>query len=288
MMNGKIVLVTGATNGIGEVSALELSRMGAHVVLVGRSAARMEASLQKIRSAVKESSIEGMIADLSSLEGIRSVAENFKARHERLDVLLNNAGAVYYSRQLSTDGYEMTLALNHLSYFLLTHLLMHRLEKGAEKNGEARIVNVSSGAHFMPKRVDFDDIQREKRFTPSDSYCESKLMNVLFTYELARRLKGSAITANVLHPGFVRTGFGHNGSLVIRLGMLIAQRIGGLSPEEGAKTSIYLASSPEVRGVSGKYFEVCREKASSQPSYEESSWARLWQLSEALCGIKKD
>lgn len=283
-MQGKTVLVTGATNGIGEVTALELARMGAHVVLVSRSAERCQASVDKIRTATGSSAVEYIAADLSELAGVHQAAEEFLARHQALDVLVNNAGAYFNERRLSRNGYEMTFALNHLSYFLLTHLLLDALHAAGSVNGEARIVNVSSDAHKVGA-LNFDDmLRREKKYSGFGVYGESKLMNVMFTYALARRLENSTVTANVLHPGFVRTGFGRNngGLLNTVFGFL---QIFALTPEQGAETNIHLASSPEVKGISGQYFTKKRAVESSSASYDRAAQERLWQLSAEITGV---
>jgi NAD(P)-dependent dehydrogenase (short-subunit alcohol dehydrogenase family) len=210
---------------------------------------------------------------------VRKLADAFRERYQRLDVLVNNAGAIFMSRQVSRDGLEMTFALNHLGYFLLTNLLLDLLIASAP----ARVVNVSSGAHLGGK-INFADLQLERSYTGFGAYSQSKLANVLFTYELARRLQGTGVTVNALHPGFVATNFGRsNGGLFDPLFRLI-QRFGALTPEKGAETTVYLAVSPEVEGVTGKYFANCKPAASSALSNDETTARRLWEVSEQLTG----
>ena len=272
-MNEKTILITGATNGIGLVAARELAKMGAGIVIVSRSAERCAAVTEQIKGETGNSRVEYIVADLSTHAGTQKTAHEFKKRHMRLDVLLNNAGAMFMQRQLSADGIEMTWALNHLGYFVLTMLLLDTMKN----SGAARIVNVSSDAHRSGK-MNFDDLQMEKSYAGIAAYQQSKLANILFTYELARKLEGSKVTTNVLHPGLIRTGFNRNNGAVMSLVM------GLLAPfsrnaAEGAQTSIYLASSPEVEGVSGKYFEDSKAVPSSPASYNRAAAERLWQVS---------
>jgi NAD(P)-dependent dehydrogenase (short-subunit alcohol dehydrogenase family) len=221
-----------------------------------------------------------LLADLSVLAEVRRVAAEFLQKHNRLDVLVNNAGAYFAERRLSADGYELTFALNHLSYFLLTALLLDALKAAAP----ARIVNVSSGAHMLGP-LDFDDLMtKDYGMAGFKAYGRSKLANVMFTYELARRLEGTGVTANALHPGGVNTGFGKNNSGLVKLGMKIFGRF-SLTPEQGAQTTIYLASSPEVAGVSGKYFAKCKAVPSSDASYDQAAQRKLWEISEKLVGM---
>lgn len=279
-MQNKICLVTGATNGIGKVTALELAKMGATVIVVGRNPHKTEAVVNELRAQSGSDRVDKALADLSSLAEVRALAENFKRKYSRLDVLVNNAGAYFGKRQVSADGYEMTFALNHLSYFLLTALLLDVLKASAP----SRIVNVASDAHRTAP-LDFDDLQAEKKFNGLVVYGRSKLANILFTYELAKRLQGTNVTANTLHPGFVATGFGADSGALMRIGIKITARLMGVSVEEGAQTTIYLASSPEVEGVTGKYFQKCKPAQSSAASYDVDARERLWQISEQLCGV---
>lgn len=276
-MQGKTVLITGATNGIGKEAAKSLARMGAHVVIVGRSREKTQAVLNEIKSS--GGSVDMLLADLSSLDEVRRLATEFKSKYSRLDVLINNAGAFFTSRQESVDGYEMTFALNHLAYFLLTNLLLDVLKDSAP----ARIVNVSSDAHRGGK-LNFDDLQNKANYGRGGFavYSQSKLANVLFTYELARRLTGTQVTTNALHPGFVATGFGHNNGGLVSLMLSVMQRFVAISEEQGAQTIIYLASSPEVEGVTGQYFDKSKSVRSSNESYDEAAARRLWEASEQL------
>lgn len=280
-MQNKVCLVTGATNGIGKVTALELAKRGATVIVVGRNPEKTEMVVNEIRAQSGSDNVKKALADLSSLADVRALAEEFRNKYSRLDVLVNNAGGYFNTRQLSADGYEMTFALNHLSYFLLTVSLLDMLKASAP----ARIVNVASDAH-RSGRIDFNNLQAEKNFNGFAVYGRSKLANILFTYELAKRLHGTNVTANALHPGFVATGFGSNNGALIRIGVAIMTRLMGISPEEGAKTTLHLASSPEVEGVSGKYFDKCKAVSSSTASYEVAARERLWEISEQLCGLK--
>lgn len=282
-MQNKVVLITGATNGIGEVAARDLAGKGATVIVVGRNETKARKTVSDIQSETGNKNVHYMLADLSVMQQVRDLATQFSAQYDRLDVLLNNAGAYFNERHESADGNEMTLALNHLNYFLLTHLLLDTLKATAAQHGEARVVNVSSGAHRVGG-LTFDDLQRRQKFGGFRAYGESKLMNIMFTYALARRLEGTNVTSNALHPGLVRTGFGKNNGGLLNT-IFSALQVFGLSAEEGAQTSIYLASSPEVKGVSGKYFEKKKAVNSSQSSYDEAAQERLWQISEELTGI---
>jgi retinol dehydrogenase 12 len=275
-MEGKICLITGATSGIGLVSARELARQGAHLVLVGRNSAKCEAVTAQIRSETGNPQIQALVADLASQDQVRELARRFRDRHPNLDVLINNAGGMWLARQLNGDGMEMTFAVNHLAYFLLTQLLLDALKASAP----SRIVNVSSEAH-RSARLDFDDLMAERRYRGWKQYCRSKLMNLLFTYELDRRLRGSGITVNTLHPGWVATGFASNNGWRGRA-IQLAARWFALTPEQGAQTIIYLASSPDVAGISGQYFIRERPVASSAASYDEAAAKQLWQVSTEL------
>ena len=278
-MGEKVCLITGATSGIGKATAMGLANMGASVVIVGRDRGRGEAALTEIKERSGNSSVDLMLADLSSQEQIRRLADDFKAAYPRLDVLINNAGVFRSERITTADGIEMTFAVNHLAYFLLTNLLLDVLKASAP----SRIVNVSSGAQSNGT-IDFDDLQGEKGYKGTKAYSQSKLANVLFTYELARRLEGTGVTANCLHPGAVRTNFGSGSSGVFGF-MVRALRPLMISPEKGAETSIYLASSPEVEGVSGRYFVKKAEARSSDVSYDERLARRLWKVSAELTNL---
>ena len=275
-MNDKIVMVTGATNGIGKVSALALAKMGATVIVVSRSAEKCETVAQEIRQAAGHDRVMTMPADLSVQAEIHRLAKQFLATHSKLDVLLNNAGAIYTTREVSKDGIEMTWALDHLNYFLLTDLLLDALKAASA----GRVVSVSSGAHVMGK-INFDDVQFLKGYSAFKAYSQAKLANIMFTYELARRLQGTSVTANALHPGAVATGFGHNNAGLFGSFWKFFGRF-TLSPEEGAKTSIYLASSKEAEGMTGKYFDKCKPVKSNAASYVEVDQKRLWDLSAEM------
>jgi NAD(P)-dependent dehydrogenase (short-subunit alcohol dehydrogenase family) len=278
-MRGKVCLVTGATNGIGLVTARELAARGATVVLVGRDPAKTAAAVEQIKSQTGNQQVESLLADLSSQKQIRDLAQRFRQRHGRLDVLVNNAGGIWMNRQETVDGLEMTFAVNHLAYFLLTQELLDLLKASAP----ARVVNVSSRAHTRAT-LDFDDLMGQKSYGGWGAYCRSKLMNLLFTYELARRLSGTGVTVNALHPGVVATGFAlHNGWRGFLLRM--ASRVLAVSPEKGARTVVYLAAAPEVAGVSGAYFVKETPAESSSASRDEDSARRLWQISLERTGL---
>ena len=278
-MKGKTCLVTGASDGIGLAAVLELAGRGAEVVMVGRNAAKTEAAAARIVSETGNSSVRFLLADLSSQREVRKLAQKVREQVTRLDVLLNNAGAIFLSRRQSVDGIEMTFALNHLGYFLLTMLLLDLLNSSAP----ARIVNVSSSSHFSPRTLPLQDLASPGRGSGYKAYGRSKLCNVLFTYELARRLDGSGVTVNALHPGLVRTSIALNNGI---LGRIANFSIGvrGIDVTRGAETSVYLAASPEVEGVSGKFFVDRRPVPSSPLSYDTGLAAELWELSERLVG----
>ncbi len=280
-MHGKIVMVTGATDGIGKVTARELARMDANVIVVGRNRAKCEAAVVEIRAQTGNASVEFLLADLSSQREVRVLVEQFKQRYAQLHVLVNNAGAFYLDRRASADGIELTFALNHLGYFLLTQLLLDVIAASAP----ARIVNVSSGLHYRA-HMNFDDLEAKRRYAGLNVYAQSKLANVLFTYELARRLEGTGVTANVLHPGLVASQFGlNNGPRLLAWRWFTRWR--GISPSDGAQTSIYLASSPAVASMSGKYFDRCRALRSSDESYDVSIARRLWDVSVQMTRLRQ-
>jgi NAD(P)-dependent dehydrogenase (short-subunit alcohol dehydrogenase family) len=279
-MQGKTVLVTGANQGIGKATAIALAAKGARVVLVARNADKGRAALAEVQSAAKGAAPELILADLSSQEQVRRAAAELTSRHERLDVLINNAGVFVPERRVTADGLEETFALNHLAYFLLTHELLGVLKAGAP----SRIVNVSSEAH-RSRVMHWDDLQYDRRrYRGFEAYGQSKLANLLFTYELARRLEGTGVTVNALHPGVIATGFGqtYGGAMSVLIKMAHPFL---LSPEAGARTSVYLASSPEVEGVTGKYFAKCKPQRSNAVSYDEASQRKLWALSEQLVKV---
>ncbi len=276
-MQGKTALITGATSGIGLVTARELARQGARVVLVGRNPAKTDAVVAKLRSDSGNPNVEAILADLSSQQQVRELAGQFQQRHARLDVLINNAGGIWLKRTLTPDGLEMTFAVNHLAYFLLTQLLLDTLRA----TPDARIVNVSSAAH-RKAALDLSDLMGERSYGGWQQYCRTKLMNLLFTYELARRLAGTRVTVNALHPGWVFTGFGGSNGWKGWL-LQAAARVFAIGKEEGARTVLYLASAPEVAGVSGKYYVQEKEAPSSAASMDVENAKRLWQRSVELC-----
>jgi NAD(P)-dependent dehydrogenase (short-subunit alcohol dehydrogenase family) len=274
-LKGRVCLVTGGSSGIGKATALALANQGAEVIIVNHNLARGEAALQDIRSRSGNSQVHLMLADLSSQDEIRKLAADFESRFERLDVLVNVAGTLFFKRQLSDDGLEMNLALNYLGYFLLTELLLDKLVASAP----ARIVNVTSVAHWWG-RLDFDDLQSERHYNMFTAYGKSKLAIILFTRELARRLEGSGVTVNCIHPGIVATHIVErviDSPLIYRLARLIF-----LSPADAAAQILYLVSSPEVDGVSGEYFIRKSIAASSKRALDENLAQRLWQASESL------
>ena len=276
-MQGKICLVTGATNGIGKVTALELARKGATVIVVGRNPEKTARVVAELQQQSGSANVKQALADLSQMAQVRELADEFKRKYSRLDVLVNNAGAWYDSREVSADGFEMTFALNHLSYFVLTHALLDVLKA----TGKTRIVNVSSEAHRMAT-LDFDDLQGERRYNGWLAYSRSKLMNVLFTYQLARELANTDVTANALHPGFVATGFGAASRGIIGAGFNLASKLMAITPEKGAETNIHLASAPEVAGITGKYWDKCKPVRSAPASHDQAAQRRLWDISLQL------
>jgi len=278
-MGKKICLVTGATSGIGKATAQGLAAGGFTTVIVGRDQQKTDRVCRLIRKRTGNPDISYLIADLSSQKDVRRLAEEFKRWYDRLDILVNNAGAKILQRLTTVDGYEMTFALNHLAYFLLTQLLLDRLQ--AAKH--ARIVNISSGAHGGAV-LDFDDLQNEKHYVGKEAYNQSKLANLLFTYELARRLEGSGVVANAMAPGGVITNFCRNNGWIswakhVTAHILARNLIG---PEKAAETILYMATSPEVAGVSGKYFFEKKPIESSPASYDEEAGKRLWEISERM------
>jgi len=276
-MQGKVCLLTGATSGIGKATALGLAQMGATVVMVSRDRARGEAAQAEIKTKSGNAAVDLLLADLSAQQSIRQLVENFQQRYTQLHVLINNAGLFVLRRRTTVDGLEMTFAVDYLAPFLLTNLLLDMLKASAP----ARIVNVSSNLHEAGY-IKLDDLQAEHHYRSMRAYGQAKLAVVLFTYELARRLQGTGVTANCLHPGFVATNIGQSG---MGLASRIVTRLifaFGISPQEGAKTSLYLASSPEVEGVTGKYFVKGIPQRSAPISYDEALQRRLWEESLTL------
>ncbi len=279
-MTGKVCLVTGATQGIGRAAALALAGMGATVAVVGRSPERTAAAVAAIRGQTGNSSVDALLADLSDQSQVRRLAHEIHARYPRLDVLINNAGGIFAQRRETVDGLELTFALNHLAYFLLTNLLLDRLIASAP----ARIVNVASGAHRSPRGLSFDDLQMRRGYFSFRAYARSKLANVLFTRELARRLAGTGVTANAVHPGLIHSGFGGNNGPIWDFMYLFINAL-ARPPEAGADTVVYLAAAPEVEGVTGGYFHQRRPAAISPAARDAAAARRLWQASEQLTGL---
>src|SRR5713226_531052 len=278
-MTGKTCLITGGNSGIGKATALGLARMGANVVIVTRSKEKGEAALADIITKSGNRNIELMLADMSSQDSIRKFAGDFKAGHEKLHLLVNNAGVYLTRRTTTVEGLESTFAINHLGPFLLTNLLLDLLKASAP----SRIVNVTSDAHNGAK-VNFEDLQGEKKFSGWQAYGQSKLAMILFTRELAKKLENTGVTVNSAHPGVVRTNFAKNNGGVVSLGF----RFLGLffiSPESAARRVLYVATSPDLEGVTGKYFTKMHEVRSSQESYDDDSAKRLWQVSGELAHL---
>jgi retinol dehydrogenase 14 len=273
-MAGRTVLVTGGTGGIGKATATGLAAMGARVGITGRDTARTRAAAAEIAAASGNPAVDPFPADMSSQAEVRRLAGEVLAAYPRLDVLVNNVGGFWATRQITPDGLERTFAVNHLAPFLLTGLLLDRLTASAP----ARIVTVSSGAHATGK-INFGDLQGEHRYSGPQAYSQSKLANILFSYELARRLEGTGVTATALHPGVARTGFAAEDPPPSWKLFLPLIRLFLKTPQKGAATSIYLASSPEVEGVTGTYFAARKPKVSSQASRDTAAAARLWQIS---------
>jgi NAD(P)-dependent dehydrogenase (short-subunit alcohol dehydrogenase family) len=278
-MRGKVIVITGATSGIGSVAAEALAGMGARIVLVARDRTRAEAELARLREKAPGVAHRAYYADLSRIHEMQRVAGAIASDEPRIDVLINNAGALFSNRTLTGDGLEMTFATNHMSYFVLTEGLLQRLIASAP----ARIINTSSDAHSRAK-LDFGDLQSANSYSGFKIYGRSKLANILFTRELARRLAGTGVTANSLHPGFVATRFGDQSGGVFSFLVRVAKTF-AISPEKGAETIVYLASSDEVANVSGEYFYKNRVATPSQAARDDAAAKRLWQESEKLAGI---
>ena len=280
IMEGQTCMVTGANSGIGLATAKGIARMGASVVMVCRDKEKGRVALEQIIAESGSRSVELMISDLTSLDSVRRLASNFKEIHERLEVLINNAGVIMGRRVVTGDGLETTFQVNYLSHFLLTNLLLDALKKSAP----SRVVNITSDAHFGGK-MEFDDLQRERSYGAMKSYAQSKLAQVLFTHELAKILDGSGVSVNCVHAGVVRTRWGDEAGAV-GIGIWLASPF-MLSPEKGAATPIYVATSPDVKGVTGKYFTKKVVRDSSRESYSEDEAKRLWEISLKLAGLDK-
>jgi NAD(P)-dependent dehydrogenase (short-subunit alcohol dehydrogenase family) len=279
-MNGKTVLITGGNAGVGKETAVGLARGGAHVVFTARDATRGAVALADVQDRSGSETVEVMSLDLASFASIRSFSDQFLASHDRLDVLVNNAGLIQYHRSITEDGFETTFGVNHLGHFLLTSLLLDRIIASAP----SRIVVVSSGAHkHVGSGIDFDDLQSERSYKSLRVYGNTKLANIYFTRELARRLDTTDVTVNALHPGFVASRFGRDGDAG-RLGDLVMQlaRPAAISPEKGARTSIWLASSPEVEGSTGGYYYRCKPSTPTKLAQDDEIARRLWTVSDEL------
>ena len=279
-MSGKMVLVTGGTGGIGRATAVGLAALGARVGITGRDATRTAAAAADITAETGNPAVDAFAADLSSQDGVRGLAAEVLTQYPRLDVLVNNVGGYWAHRHVTADGLEHTFALNHLAPFLLTNLLLERLRASAP----ARVVTVSSGAQAMG-RLDFDDLQGERGYSGQRAYNASKLANVMFAFELARRLEGTGVTSTVLHPGVVRTSFGGEDQTRLFAVLTRVARPFMKTPARGADTSIYLASSPAVDGVSGAYFANRTPKQANKLAYDPTTTARLWNVSAELARL---
>jgi NAD(P)-dependent dehydrogenase (short-subunit alcohol dehydrogenase family) len=281
-MKRKVCMITGASSGIGKATAFGLASLGATIVAVMRKSEKSESALNEIRARSQDSYVTAMDVDLSSQQSIRKLASDFDSKFERLDVLINNAGVNSWKRTLTVDGLETTFAVNVVAPFLLTNLLLPKLKASAP----SRIVNVSSNA-ARGSKIDFHNLQAEKKYSMFGAYGQSKLALNLITSELARRLGGTGVTANFLHPGVVRTNLARNLNPVAQA-IFSVVKLFFASPEKGARTSIFLASSPEVEGVSGKYFAKEREATAPEKSYDEEAAKRLWEKCEELTGQGKE
>jgi len=278
-MQGKTIVITGATSGIGEVAATRLAEQGARIVHIARDGKRAAATQAALKQANPAANHAVHIADLSLLSEMKRVAREIAAAESRIDVLIDNAGAMFNKRQVTADGLEKTFALNHMAYFVITNILLPNIVDGG------RIVVTASNAHRGAK-LDFDDLQSERGYRGFGVYSESKLMNILFTRALARRLESGSgargITANSLHPGFVATRFGDQSGGVMGGVIRLIKPVGAISPEEGAKTIVYLAASPEVAGVSGQYFFECKPTTPTREAQNDEDGERLWKISEEI------
>jgi NAD(P)-dependent dehydrogenase (short-subunit alcohol dehydrogenase family) len=275
LMSGKVCLISGSSSGIGKATALGLAALGAHVVMLCRDAARGKAAQAEVRAVSRNSAVDLLVADFASQQSIRQLARDIQANYQQIYVLVNNAGVLMRKRSVTSDGLEMTFAVNHLAPFLLTTLLLDLLKASAP----ARIINVTSFVHGI---INFDDLQAEQHYSMMRAYGQSKFANILFTHELARRLQGTGVTANCLHPGIVSSNVTRDFPFPRVIHFLTRPLF--LSPQQGAQTSIYLASSPEVEGVSGAFFIKKRQVNPPRQSYDEATSQQLWQVSEKLTG----
>jgi NAD(P)-dependent dehydrogenase (short-subunit alcohol dehydrogenase family) len=280
-MKDKIVLITGSSSGIGLATAEALAVQGAQIILAARSEDKLKEAAAHITRKTGNKNISCHTADFSSQKSIRALADQIKNNYPRIDVLINNAGGVFPEFKLSEDGLEMTIATNHFAYFLLTNLLLDLIKK----SDYARIVNVASGSHYQGK-IDTESFTKNKGYFILNAYAQSKLANVLFTFHLAEKLKGTQVTVNCLHPGFVKTDIGNKDTQwYSKLFWTLSSKLAGISVESGAKTSVYLASSDAVKGVTGKYFDKCKEKEPAPLAKDEQLQKDLWNISALFCPI---
>lgn len=274
MDSRKAVLITGGTNGIGKAIAIELVKLGNKVTITGQTKEKCSLVAEQIQITTGLC-VDWIASDLSTLEGIRSTVHQFKTRNDSLHVLINNAGALFFRKIITIDGFEKTFALNHLNYFYLTYLLLDLIKESQP----ARIINVTSMAHKGSNKFDFDNLNGEKYFFGWEAYSKSKLCNLLFTYELARRLSGEKVTVNAFHPGYVGTSFAKNNGILFKVFTSIGSKIFARTPEKGAETGIFLATNTDVESITGKYFVDRLETRSSELSMDKSIAAKLWQVS---------
>jgi retinol dehydrogenase-12 len=276
-MNGKVCIITGATSGVGLETAKALAEKGATVAVLGRSAERGARAMGEIRAVAKHpEEISFVLCDLASLDAVRKAGAEIAKRFEHIDVLINNAGLVIGKRRETVDGFEETFAVNHLAHFLLTGLLLENLQRAEQ----GRIINVASAAHWRG-HIDLDDLQAERKYAGFTVYSNSKLANILFTRELAKRLAGSTVTVNAAHPGFVASNFGKANGWLANLLLLVSKPL-QISSQKGAETSVYLASAPEVAGITGGYFDKSRQARSSKASNDPTLMRGLWDASEQM------
>jgi NAD(P)-dependent dehydrogenase (short-subunit alcohol dehydrogenase family) len=276
-MAGKVVLVTGATAGIGKETVRQLARLGATVVGVGRNAPKIEAVQSELRAETGSSRIHFLMADLQQMSDVRRLAADLRSRYDRLDVLVNNAGAIFWEYGETPEGYERTWALNHLSYYLLTSELLDLLKASAP----SRVVNTASNAH-RGGAIDFEDLNSRKNYGAWRAYNQSKLANILFSNELARRLQGTGVTSNALHPGVVKTEFGATINGPMSVGFNLMKEATAISPEKGSQTTLYLATSPEVAGVTGQHFAKCKPVEPAPQAKDEETARRLWEVTAQM------
>jgi NAD(P)-dependent dehydrogenase (short-subunit alcohol dehydrogenase family) len=283
MASAPVYVITGGTDGIGKAAAYALALQGARLLVQGRDPDKGARAVAELRSRSGNPAIELLQADFSSLAEVRRLAAAVMERTPRVDVLVNNAGSIYTKRAVSKDGHEMTFAVNHLAAFLLTHLLLDALKRGAP----SRIVTTASNAHLGAK-ISFDDLLAGRKYSPMGAYATSKLANVLFTRALAKRLEGTGVTATCVHPGFVRTNFGRNNEVspLLKPILTLIARF-ARTPEKGAETVVYLARSPEIQGASGGYYVDCKSAPTSPAAQDDAAAERLWRLSEQLVGIAR-